>query len=124
MSLSLATASRLAYSSGLSQRTTGSTTDWKTIHGFCNGLLECGTSEVRSHDQSQRPLSECRGQEIGYGVLLQQAHIYGEKKSRLCVQARRRSPGLGWCTTRIKAAVSCHGTPGFRLRARISSRIP
>ena len=58
MSLSLATASRLAYSSGLSQRTTGSTTDWKTIHGFCNGLSKLGQAFVRAEASSWKTSSD------------------------------------------------------------------
>jgi len=52
-----ATASRLAYSSGLSQRTTGSTTDWKTIHGFCNGLSKLGQASVRAEASSWKTSS-------------------------------------------------------------------
>src|SRR5882762_2744575 len=39
------------------------------------------------------------------------------------VQTRRRGPRIGWCTTRIKARVRCHGALGFRLCGRISKGI-
>src|SRR5439155_9954120 len=61
MSLSLATASQLACSSGLSQRTTGSTTDWKTIHGFCNGLSKLGQASVRAEASSWKTSSNSGG---------------------------------------------------------------
>ena len=53
----LVTANQLAYSSGLNQRTTGSTTDWKTIHGFCNGLSKLGQASVRAEASSWKTSS-------------------------------------------------------------------